>query len=605
MNAAKRLAEQATIQSFLNCYLRESGPFDWINASSDVIPDPIHLAVKADQYIRFELIHLNVTFYVGVHYKSPTGRHIFRFPVFSINDSEGEAVESDYVFVVRSLSEQLSLEASLVAKPDELVERVMESCAYMESFILGREWDASELYEGNTTFLEAEQALLLGHLIHPVPKSRQGIPEGLHGLYDPELKGEFQLHYFRAHKSIIKEGSLQAVTATNWVKEELKKQCGEEDSFVLDYCQEDDYSLIPIHPLQAMWLLRQEEVKQLLEGDQLTYLGASGHKYSATSSMRTVYQAESEFMVKGSIPVKITNSLRVNKYKELERGVEVSRLLETSLGSSLRNQYPQFQILCDPAFLTVHIDGQDESGFEVVLRDNPFRGEHAVDAIVVASLFQDPVVGTRSRIGETIHTIAEKEQRPIVEVSLDWFRRYLDVSLEPIVWLYLRYGIALEAHQQNSVVKLENGYPSSFYYRDNQGYYFCKSTFNTLNTLLPGIGSVSETVCEDSVADERLRYYLIFNHMFGVINGFGTAGLIDESILLKELRERLQRFVPQNREPSEFLSSLLTSPHLPCKANLLTRLYDMDELVGAMETQSVYVSIPNPLYSEESSYVYR
>ena len=35
---------------------------------------------------------------------------------------------------------------------------------------------------------------------------------------------------------------------------------------------------------------------------------------------------------------------------------------------------------------------------------------------------------------------------------------------------------------------------------------------------------------------------------------------------------------------------------LPCKANFLTRVHDMDELVGSLETQSVYVNVENPLY---------
>ena len=40
---------------------------------------------------------------------------------------------------------------------------------------------------------------------------------------------------------------------------------------------------------------------------------------------------------------------------------------------------------------------------------------------------------------------------------------------------------------------------------------------------------------------------------------------------------------------------LLASPTLHCKANLLTRLNGMDELVGPVATQSVYVDIPNPV----------
>ncbi|MBW8820232.1 MAG: hypothetical protein JF598_18930, partial [Streptomyces sp.] len=42
---------------------------------------------------------------------------------------------------------------------------------------------------------------------------------------------------------------------------------------------------------------------------------------------------------------------------------------------------------------------------------------------------------------------------------------------------------------------------------------------------------------------------------------------------------------------------LLDSPVLRCKANLLTRVHGLDELVGPVDTQSVYVTIANPLHS--------
>ena len=43
------------------------------------------------------------------------------------------------------------------------------------------------------------------------------------------------------------------------------------------------------------------------------------------------------------------------------------------------------------------------------------------------------------------------------------------------------------------------------------------------------------------------------------------------------------------------LDRLLDDATWPCKANLRTRLHDLDELVGDIATQSVYVTIPNPL----------
>lgn len=302
-------------------------------------------------------------------------------------------------------------------------------------------------------------------------------------------------------------------------------------------------------------------------------------------------------MPKGSVPVRITNSVRVNLFKELERGVEVSRMLQTKVGE-VSKLYPAFAIVKDPAYVSIGLEGQEESGFEVVLRENPFQGNQAQQATLVASLVQDPLPGSESRLSTIIRRLAKQEARRAEAVSLDWFRIYLNISLKPMIWLYVTHGIALEAHQQNSVVQLNNGYPHRYYYRDNQGYYFCNSMKEHLNNELPGIGDKSQTFCDDAIADERFRYYVIFNHLFGIINGFGTAGLADERDLLRELRAVLAEFLPMNREPSIFLQSLLTEEKIPCKANLLTRLYDMDELVGSLENQSVYVLVDNPLVLE-------
>jgi siderophore synthetase component len=48
---------------------------------------------------------------------------------------------------------------------------------------------------------------------------------------------------------------------------------------------------------------------------------------------------------------------------------------------------------------------------------------------------------------------------------------------------------------------------------------------------------------------------------------------------------------------SSLPARLLESPVLRCKANLLTRMHGLDELVGPVDTQSVYVTVANPLHS--------
>jgi len=298
-------------------------------------------------------------------------------------------------------------------------------------------------------------------------------------------------------------------------------------------------------------------------------------------------------MFKFSVPVKITNSLRVNLKKELYRGVEVTRLMNSHMGINLQELYPAFRIIQDPAFLNIPLN-KEISGFEVVIRENPFY-KNVRNISLIAGLVQDHGFGGRTRLEAVIHEIAERENRITAEVSQDWFEKYLSITLDPMVWLYETYGVALEAHQQNSIVKLENGYPASFYYRDNQGYYFSESKAQLLAEIIPDVSRKSSTLCSDDVAIERFRYYFFMNHLFGLINGFGTAGLADEEVLLAILKKKLLNHDEKSGGESTLLKSLLEMKELPCKANLLTRFYDMDELVGSLETQSVYTKIPNPL----------
>ncbi|EJR03601.1 MULTISPECIES: IucA/IucC family protein [Bacillus] len=597
MQHAKQIAEHATIQSFLNCYLRETGSGEWITEDKR-IEDIFCHSFQRDTiptYLCCPLSAQNVTLYGEVIYKSSTDRHLFGEQFYYQIGENKNVIKADYITVIMFLIKEMSINYGEGTNPDELMLRVIRSCQNIEKFIQGREQDIAELYGFHTTFIEAEQSLLFGHLTHPTPKSRQGILDWKSSMYSPELKGECQLHYFRAHKSIVSEKSLLQDSTTAMIKKELKNDEKVGQEFIEKYCQEDEYSLIPIHPLQAEWLLHQSYVQNWMNQGDLEYIGPVGKCYMATSSLRTLYHPHSKYMLKFSFPVKVTNSMRINKLKELESGPEGKEMLNTKIGEVLE-KFPGFDFICDPAFITINY-GMQESGFEVIIRENPFYSENENDATLIAGLVQDAIPGERTRLANIIHRLADLEGRSCEEVSLDWFRRYMNISLKPMVWMYLRYGVALEAHQQNSVVQLKDGYPVKFYFRDNQGFYFCNSMKSVLDNELAGIGERTGNLYDDYIVDERFRYYLIFNHMFGLINGFGTAGLIKEEILLSELRSVLESFLPYNREPSTFLRELLEEDKLACKANLLTRFFDVDELTNPLE-QAIYVQVDNPLVRE-------
>ena len=317
-------------------------------------------------------------------------------------------------------------------------------------------------------------------------------------------------------------------------------------------------------------------------------------------------------MLKLSLGLRITNSRRENLRKELHRGVEVHRLLRAGLAEQWQAAHAGFDIVRDPAWIAVNDpDGAPVPGLDVMIRHNPFAP--ADDVSCVAGLVSprphaqptgEQLSGenrttARARLTELVTRLAGHTGRPRGAVATEWFLRYLEQVVRPVLWLDSEAGIALEAHQQNTLLLLDQeGWPAGGRYRDNQGYYFRESRRADLDKRLPGIGEHSDTFVSDEVTDERFAYYLAINNVLGLIGAFGSQHLADERLLLAAFRRFLRDVASgPSRLRTSLPAHLLDSPVLRCKANLLTRLHGLDELVGPVDTQSVYVTIANPLHS--------
>jgi siderophore synthetase component len=213
--------------------------------------------------------------------------------------------------------------------------------------------------------------------------------------------------------------------------------------------------------------------------------------------------------------------------------------------------------------------------------------------VCVAGLVAErPDLGdSRSGLAVLIEDLAISTGRPVAAIAVEWLRRYVDEAIAPVAWLHGVHGLGLEAHQQNTLISLDPaGWPIGGWYRDNQGYYLSPSRAGTLHALLPGLGRDSDATNPDDVIDERVTYYVGVNNLLGLIGAIGSSGLADEVVLLRAAAAALERY------RVGFVNTLLDAPELPSKGNLLTRVAGLDELVGPVETQSVYVRIPNPLW---------
>lgn len=560
-----RAADAAGVENLLRCWVRECD-----------LPRPECAT------LRVPLPATGTALLVPVLYWSATGWHRFGAP--ALEGAPEGAPSADAVTVAALLGRETDSREGA-----DMVARVADSVRKTAGFITERRRCPGAPFEADL-FLTAEQSLLLGHPLHPTPKSREGLSEAEIRRYSPESHGSFPLHWMAADRSVLATDSAwteggRPVSAAELVARHAGGMRLPEGT-----------APIPLHPWQARDLAGRPEVAALLDAGLLHDLGPHGERWHPTSSVRTVQRPGADVMFKLSLGVRITNSRRENLRKELHRGVEVHRLLRSGLAAQWHAAHPGFDIVRDPAWLAVDgPDGRAVSGLDVMLRHNPFGPQD--DAVCIAGLTAPRPwpdgSGMRSRLADVVLRLAAATGRTRGAVAAEWFLRYLDRVVRPVLWLDAHAGVALEAHQQNTIVLLDaDGWPVGGRYRDNQGYYFRESHRTALEKRLPGIGAASDTFVSDAVTDERFAYYLGINNVFGLIGAFGAQRLADERILIAALRRFLGSAAALG---SPLPAHLLETPHLRCKANLLTRLHGLDELVGPVDTQSVYVTIANPL----------
>ncbi|MEU6836542.1 IucA/IucC family protein [Streptomyces rubiginosohelvolus] len=561
-----RAADAAGTESLLRCWTRE-------NDLPRPDGDTLRIAFPAS----------GTALLVPVHYWSATGAHRLGAP--TLENAPAGAPPADAATVAVLIGREGGESGA-----GDLVARVADSVRHTAGFIEQRRRSPADPAEADL-FLTAEQSLLLGHPLHPTPKSREGLSESESRRYSPELHGSFPLHWFAVDRSLAATDSAWSDGGPATAEELLAPHAA-------GLKTPPGTVAVPVHPWQAADLIHRPQVRALAETGLLHDLGPHGEPWHPTSSIRTVHRPGARVMLKLSLGVRITNSRRENLRKELHRGVEVHRLLSTGLAEHWQREHPGFDIVRDPAWLAVDDpEGVPVTGLDVMLRHNPFGPGD--DAACIAGLTaQRPRPGRpgmHSRLAEVVSGLRARTGLSGTDVSAEWFRRYLHHVVRPVLWLDAHGGVALEAHQQNTLVLLDpDGWPVGGRYRDNQGYYFRDSRRAELDRRLPGIGTVSDTFVSDPVTDERFAYYLGINNVLGLIGAFGSQRLADEQQLLTVLRQFLTEVAELG---SPLPAYLLENRQLRCKANLLTRLHGLDELVGPVDTQSVYVTIANPLHS--------
>ncbi|MDO3676492.1 IucA/IucC family protein [Paenibacillus ehimensis] len=611
----RRLAEHAALRALLNSYLRETGIFDPRLSAGKIgqgttagTKGPggagLHKILGDDQTggeAFIVLLAATGTRIAGlIEYYSRLGQHNYgtRFYLASGDDfAEDSFAPAETGRLIAALLAELSFRepgtgsGSRCREMHEQVENsIRRSTLYLER-ALAREAAAGPQ---PLNYIRSEQSLLFGHPFHPTPKSSHGFEDRELERYAPELGASFSLHYMAVADELLRE---------EWIGEKCNAGADvlKTASRILGN-KLSGYKLLPLHPWQKGYLAGQSVVRRLLRQGQLVDLGAIGPVVYPTSSVRTVWDPKAGMFYKLPLHVRITNFIRENTAEQLRRTMDAALLLRRAMEERPggTDVVDGMRILAETGYRTVDVGVTDAAqrerlaaSFAVVYRQaDALTGAEQAGCFVVAGLLETPPGHEEPLLFAAVRQTGGGRLPDWNE----WLARYLSLSLLPLLRLYAETGISLEAHVQNSLLSLEQGWPARYYVRDLEGVSVNRDKAAARGWTPRIVPVDSPVLYEDAEAWLRLQYYFVVNHLGALIHAIGRFTETDEAVYWSAARKVLQEErarCDNDGRPADglrrYVDDLLTGPELPAKANFISRFHQRGESPD-------YVRIPNPIY---------
>lgn len=287
-------------------------------------------------------------------------------------------------------------------------------------------------------------------------------------------------------------------------------------------------------------------------------LGEAGTSWLPTTSSRSLYCATSRDMIKFSLSVRLTNSIRTLSVKEVKRGMRLARLAQTDGWQMLQVRFPTFRVMQEDGWAGLRdLNGNIMQESLFALRENLLVDQPKSQTNVLVSLTQAAPDGGDSLLVSAVKRLSDRLGITVQQAAHAWVDAYCQQVLKPLFTAEADYGLVLLAHQQNILVQMLGDLPVGFIYRDCQGSAFMPHATDWLD-------SIGEAQAENIFTHEQLLryfpYYLLVNSTFAVTAALGAAGLDSESNLMARVRASLAEVRDQVTHKT-CLNYVLESPY--------------------------------------------
>jgi siderophore synthetase component len=311
-----------------------------------------------------------------------------------------------------------------------------------------------------------EQCIYLGHPYHPCSKTKLGFSRADVLNYSPEFHPVVPIQVAAIQKDHIHIESMQNLPCfTDWFASNYPTawQHWMQELQARQLCIEE-FIPLPIHPWQASKIIP-ELFKEFIRNGTMYLFTNVIINATPTLSFRTLAPVDNQdaAYIKLPIAVQATSQFRTLASESTENVPKISDIL-SNIFTKENNFSGRLGILREFYGLRFKNIPEDQAKhLNVILRENanPYLS-HDETAIVLAALFEISPVTKLPLFIELMHLNGITQLKDVQ----DYFHYYVDLVLGSYLDLYLLYGIALEGHQQNTLVVFRNNKVIRFIARD-------------------------------------------------------------------------------------------------------------------------------------------
>jgi siderophore synthetase component len=449
------------------------------------------------------------------------------------------------------------------------------------------------------TLQEPHSALLLeqwgciGHPNHPTFKTKSGLSDEEVRALSPEFHPVLHIAVIAVRTSCLYVADGMGVQDyLQWFRHHYPEAALQwRLSLQKRAMQVNDWYPLPVHPYQLQRVLPEKFAAEIQRGD-IVLLDDVSMAVAPTMSFRTVCALNDEAAPHIKLPVglRLTTAQRTVSPKSVIMGPRISQLLR----QILQREHGFGQTLDIAAEITgaYFLDDDDDKArhLSVIYRSNPgHTADNALMPVPVACLYADSPFAGEPLICELIRlACGDQAQAP-----LTYFRQYSRVVLTAALSAYLLYGIAFEAHQQNSYLRLDPQFrPVQLQVRDFGDLRVYQPVLAANGFVLNAVREGHSVFTDIQPVREKILHATMICQLAEFVLLLSRHYQLPESAFWEILRSETENLFDQlkPRCDADFWQAerqaILHAPW-PVKSLLRMRLADtVDDLVGSM---------PNPL----------